>query len=385
MRLFFIIKLAGLALLRSWRATAVLALMIVSAVMVLVFVSALAVGTNDAMIRNSTGLFSGQIIGTGLNESDIVSLQNEHPARIVVRRHMKVMLGNGKMPEPIEMIGVEPSAEQFATSFAQKTIAGRYLQDDALEIYLSEDVSKRLGVAVGQFVTVMNQQGESIAIVKTSGVFRTGLSRFDQALAFCPMQLLPQKESTLSVALFLSPASAPEALAERLTQRFPGAKFLPWSTFMPDLKQLIDLDNFCMRIVITLVFAIVSVGISCAFLIFSLKNIREHGIMKAMGFHVVDTAGLLLAEIILLTAVAVLFGMVSGYALVEIFSRTGIDISQFTSHNQYFAVSGILFPRLTAWVLLAPPGAAFVFSLAASVWPIGYVVSRSPAEILRSL
>lgn len=154
---------------------------------------------------------------------------------------------------------------------------------------------------------------------------------------------------------------------------------------MPDLKQLIDLDDVCMEIVIVLVFVIVSVGISCAFLIFSLKSIREHGIMKAMGFCSLDTAGLLLCEIMFLTTIAALAGMSGGSVLVEIFARTGIDISRFTSHNQYFAVSGILHPRLTAWALLAPPGAAFVFSLAASIWPVTYVVRRDAAAILRSL
>ncbi len=57
----FLVKIACLILWRSWRTTLVLSFMVITAVAALVFLSALAVGTNDAMIRNSTGLFSGHI------------------------------------------------------------------------------------------------------------------------------------------------------------------------------------------------------------------------------------------------------------------------------------------------------------------------------------
>jgi ABC-type lipoprotein release transport system permease subunit len=165
----------------------------------------------------------------------------------------------------------------------------------------------------------------------------------------------------------------------------PGAVFAGWPEFLPDLKQLIDLDAVCMAIVILLVFAVVAVGISCTFLIFTLKNLREHGIMKAMGLTASDTALLLVAQIGMLTFFAAGLGAVVGVAVVGVFAGTGIDISAFTSHNQYFAVSGMLYPRLTQAALFVPPGVAMLFALLAAVWPIVYVIRKNPADILRSV
>lgn len=59
-------RTAFLFLLRSGRSTAVLSLMVVTAVSTLIFLSALAVGINDAMVRNSVSLYSGHISGFGL-------------------------------------------------------------------------------------------------------------------------------------------------------------------------------------------------------------------------------------------------------------------------------------------------------------------------------
>ena len=61
-------KIAFLFLFRSLRATGILSLMLLTAVAALIFLSALAVGVNDAMIRNSVSLYSGHI--TGFNIPD---------------------------------------------------------------------------------------------------------------------------------------------------------------------------------------------------------------------------------------------------------------------------------------------------------------------------
>ncbi|MBW2247214.1 MAG: hypothetical protein JRF62_08420 [Deltaproteobacteria bacterium] len=65
----FWIRTAFVFLFRSGRSTVTLSLMVVMAVTVLIFLSALAVGINDAMIRNSVGLYSGHISGFSLPQS----------------------------------------------------------------------------------------------------------------------------------------------------------------------------------------------------------------------------------------------------------------------------------------------------------------------------
>ena len=62
---------------------------------------------------------------------------------------------------------------------------------------------------------------------------------------------------------------------------------------------------------------------------------------------------------------------------------TGIDLTEFTSHNRYFSVSGMIYPRLTLFSLLSPPALALVFSLGASIWPAFLVSRKKAAEILR--
>lgn len=62
---------------------------------------------------------------------------------------------------------------------------------------------------------------------------------------------------------------------------------------MPDLTELIDLNRISMGFVMILVLGVVSFGTACAFAIFIISNIREYGIMKAMGVTSKETVALI--------------------------------------------------------------------------------------------
>lgn len=387
MRFAFILKLAGLMLWRSWRATVILSFMIVSSVAALVFMSALAVGTSDAMIRNSTGLYSGHIVGNSMTAAEVQQLTMPGVKQILVRQHQPVLLRSNNNLEPIVLIGVDPAQEKQAAAYWKKTVKGAYLSEKEGDetIFLSQETAKRLNVDIGQPVSLINRHGLQLKTLTVAGIYKTGITYLDQGMAFCSTQAMPTGEGSFSVAVFLQADAPLDEIAAQYRKRHPAATFTTWGEFMPDLKQLIDLEYFCMAIVILLVFAIVSVGISCTFLIFTLKSMREHGIMKAMGLQSADTALLLLTQIGLLTISAATMGTLIGTLIVWVFSNIGIDIGAYISHNQYFAVSGILYPRLTGLALFAPPIVAVVFSLIAAVWPIAYVLRKNPADILRSV
>jgi ABC-type lipoprotein release transport system permease subunit len=191
MRLTFLVEIGWLILLRSWRTTLVLSFMLVVAVASLVFLSALAVGTNDAMIRNSTGLFSGHISGKMLRGEEIAGLQGEGVARVLVRRQQQVVLAGNDASVPLLLIGIEPAEERAATAFWQKIVAGRYPEAGEEAILLGEAAAKRLGLAVGDRLALGQGRGAPEKSVPLAGIYRTGITQLDQGLAFCPVQAMP--------------------------------------------------------------------------------------------------------------------------------------------------------------------------------------------------
>ncbi len=386
MRLRFIVKLSLLNLWRSWRATLVLTFMVISAVASLIFLAALAIGTNDAMIRNSVGLFSGHISGSGIPPGNDTALLQVHGVeQVLVRRQQRMLLWTDDLFEPILLMAVDPLWEKRMTALVKKTVSGRYLLPGEKALFLNQETADRLQLPTGGQVFLGRQPGKPLQTLTLVGTYRTGISHLDQGLAFCPVGAFALPDGLVTAAVFLQDGTPVRDILRQFGSLMPLAKFQAWPEFMPDLKQLIDLNFVCMAIVMVLVFSLVSIGISCAFLIFTLKNLREHGIMKAMGIMPADTALLLSSQIGLLTFSAAALGMLAGVSAVILFAGSGIDLTSLTSHNQYFSVSGVIYPRLTAAVLFTPPLLATVFGLAAALWPSLYIIRKSPAEILRSM
>ncbi len=370
---------------RSGRSTTVLSLMVVVAVAALIFLSSLAVGVTDAMIRNSVGLYTGHISGFNLP----LALKPEHlhvsgVAQVLKRIVIPGILKNADRIATIDMIGVDPAAELKTTAIAKKTVSGRYLPNDTASVFLSQVLAVKLDVHPGSTLRFDGVGSDQSTIeLKVAGVYKTGIDHLDRGIAFCPRQLLPQKTRSWSAAVFLEDGVAPEAIITHYRRLLKTtAAFKSWQEMMPDLQQLIELNYVSMGIVMVLVFGVVSLGIACAFVIFILKNLREYGIMKAMGVTSPEMTLLILIEVILLNLAACAIGVGGGVLAVVLFSRAGIDLTAFTSYNRYFAVSGVIFPRLNFYSLFFPPALALFGSLAAAIWPAAIVARKKAADIL---
>ncbi|TAN60934.1 ABC transporter permease [bacterium] len=384
--LFFWFKTAVLFLLRSGRSTALLFIMVMTAVAVLVFLSSLAVGVNDAMVKNSVQLYSGHISGFNLPDS----LKQEDLLKSgvtgVLRRELSAgALSNGRRIETVMLALIDPHAERKYSALWKKMISGEYPASGERAVFISHVVAERLGLSVGDEVSFISEFANAPSRLAVSGIFKAGVSQFDR-LAFAPYGAVPINPAKWQAAVFLEDGAEPSAIIAVYNAFLPGKlDFRSWGEIMPDLRQLIELNYVSMSMVIVLVFGVVAVGIAAAFSIFIFKHLREYAVMKAMGVMPVEMTLLIVAEISIMSISAVVAGAAIGVIAVFIATATGIDLTAFTSHNQYFAVSGVIIPRLTFYSLLAPPAVCFIFSALSAIWPAMLVRRARAADILRAV
>lgn len=386
MTAWFWCRTASLFLIRSRRSTWILSLMVLFAVATLIFLSSLAVGVTDAMIQNTVGLYAGHITGFQIPAAiGKERLMVPGVAQVLKRTPVVGTIEWQARKERIEMILIDPAAEKQRTAIWKKMIEGRFPEKGEKGVCLGYLLARRLGLAAGEtlWFSPESEPGQHRELLVT-GIFKTGIDLLDREPVFCPDEAQPARPMTWDAAVFLEKGVAPEAVVATFTRILPGgARFFSWDQLMPDLRQLIDLNYLSMSLVMVLVFAVVALGISCAFVIFILKNIREYGIMKAMGVSASETAALIGLEVVLLNMAAATLGVAVGVGVVLYVACVGIDLTAFTSHNRYFSVSGVIYPRLTVYSLWMPPALAFCFSLAGAVWPAVLVARRKAAEILR--
>jgi ABC-type lipoprotein release transport system permease subunit len=381
------LKIAFLFLTRSKRSSLVLCLMVLTAVTALIFLASLAEGVNDAMIHNSIGIYSGHISGIELPiDLDKDKLMIKGVSGVLKRVAVRGMMSGNRSFDAVTLIEVDPAGEAKFTALWKKTIWGSYLDPDKRQVYLSKKSADLLQVKVGDQVGFSSGPSIRPLLLPVVGIFETGIDLLDRGVAFCPQGTLPLSAKTCEVAVFLEDGRNPDEVISRFSRMIEkgSGRFEKWSDRMPDLKQLIDLNYVSMNIVIIIVFGVVSLGIACAFTIFILKNLREYGIMKAMGVMPYETVFLVCSEVLFISLAAAAAGMICGALAVWIGRKIGIDLTRYTSHNPYFVVSGMIYPRLTSYSLWVPPVSAFLFSLLSSVWPAFFISRKNTVDIIRS-
>jgi ABC-type lipoprotein release transport system permease subunit len=382
----FWVKVAAAFLLRSGRSSAVLSAMVVTAVAALVFLSALAVGVNDAMLDNSVGLFAGYISADNLPPAfDPVDLATAEVKGVLKRFYLPGTLVHGGKSQSLVLCSVDPAEEMKLTALPRKIVAGRYLRGRKAEVLVSSSLAAELAVEPGARLQFLSEGMPRPLSLKVAGVYHTGIDGLDRRLAFCPLDAPTVPSHPWSAAIFLREGASVEKVLDQLARRLGDSVALEsWKTTMPDLRQLIELQYVSMAIVILLVFAVVAIGIAGSFVLFIIRNMREYGVMRSMGVTTGQLGFLLLTKVALMNLLACLAGLFGGILAVWVVNRSGgIDISAFTSHNPYFVVSGVIRPRATLFSLCAPPGTALLFGLAAALWPAILVARKKAADILR--
>ena len=99
--------------------------MVVTAVAMLIFLSALAVGVNDAMIRNTVELYGGHISGFNLPATFAPEqLAIEGVTAVLKRVPAGGILAGPKNFQTVVMLGIDPVPESTHTAFWRENSSG---------------------------------------------------------------------------------------------------------------------------------------------------------------------------------------------------------------------------------------------------------------------
>jgi len=194
-------RIAYLFLIRSGRITAALSFMVVTAVAALIFLSALAVGVEDAMLRNTVGLFSGHITGYELP----ASVQREKLLApgvhaVLKRTYLPGMLSMGSFSHPATLCGVNAARESAVTALEKKINKGRYPAPGRHEILISRDLAEIFNVRIDDVLRFSRQPGGNSLDFSVSGIYQAGLPGLDRGLTFCSLDMIPAKDASWSAA-----------------------------------------------------------------------------------------------------------------------------------------------------------------------------------------
>lgn len=293
-------------------------------------------GMTAEMIRNGTGLLTGQIavnargyrperslyatIG-GDSGVDVAALVGRIAGTPGVRGAAPRVSGGGLVSLGDEaagalLLGVDPPREAGVSRILETMTRGRAPRDGAAEVALGAELARRLRAAPGSVVVLVAPAADGSmgnALYTVTGVFRTALPDLDGGMVVLPLGVLqrllalpPGRIHEVAVATddpWAAPAIA-ASLGPALAAVAPGAVAQPWTEFRPELASYAQLAGAANGLIVGIVFAMAVFGVGNTMLMGTYERRREFAVVRALGTAPGGVARTVLYEGLMLGCVA---------------------------------------------------------------------------------
>jgi len=408
------LRLAWRNVWRNPRRTGLTVAATVFAVFLVVFFVAFAAGLHGKMIEDSERLHSGHLTvsGEGHLENQTLeqhlrlepgfenALSSTPGVRGMAPRVVGFgLLSRGSATQGVALFGVDPEREASVSTLPDRIKRGRFVSDEEpFDIVLGERLSQNLGADLGDQILVYSVAYSfemAYELFTVVGIAKLPEPALDRALAVISLaaaqRFFVYGDRVTEVALLAEDADASPELARRLAAELPKISSTPaevhtWEEIMPELQQLIFLDDAAMYILLAILVVVVGFGILNTILMSVLERARELGVILALGLRPGAVFRLVYLESMLLALSGLLIGLAVAIPVVLYFQAHPWELAGSAGAGmEYFGIEPVMTWKLKPWNPIGSAITIFFVAAIAAFYPARKASRGRPVDALRSL
>jgi lipoprotein-releasing system permease protein len=311
------------------------------------------------------------------------------------------ILGQGlvyaaRLTEPMQIKGIDPALEQQVTNINGAMLAGTVAalaapaKGEPDGILLGKDLAVKLGVAVGDSVSLLTTQGTLTPMgviprtrrLRVAGLFSLGLYEFDSSYGFVSLdvakRLLDRDQVQLIQLRVDDMYKAPE-IARSITSTL-GAKYRTedWTAVNRSLFSALLHEKMAISMTIGLIVIVAGLNIVASLILLVMEKTRDIAILKTLGAGARSITAIFVVQGLIIGIVGTGVGAVVGYGVSFTLDRyelikMPVDVYQ-VSHVPFRVL-----PRDFLLVIAC----AVVVCFVATIYPSRQAARLDPAEALR--
>jgi len=290
---------------------------------------------------------------------------------------------------PVNITGVDPASERSLSVIPDKIVKGRYLagpDDDG--VVLGEHMAERLKTGLGRRVILMSQGADGSLAQQSFDV--VGIYRADRPTedfyAFTGIaanrKFLGLGKKISEIVFTVPQGEALPAVIARLKAAAPDLDVRSWKKLSAFLATMDSFMQGFIYIWLSVVFALMAIGIVNTQLMTVFERTHEFGLLLALGMRPGLVLVMVSLESILLIGVGCLIGI--ALAVLTIMGLSGgIDLSAFARGLEMFQGGQVLFPKFDLASFIQFPLLIWFLGTVVALWPARRAAKSSPVEAMR--
>ena len=402
-----ILTLSWRNLWRNYRRTLIMLAAISVGVWAMIFMTALMRGMVDDMlhqgIRNLPGHIQIHHPDFRDDPSVVNSIASPSGDLLAALNHSGTEQWTGRVKVPaiisseresrgVNLLGVEPVAENIITGISNQIIEGRFLNAvDDEGIIIGAKLAQRLETRLGKRVVIMSQDPDNNIAdrgFRIVGIYKAklpGLEEINVYAARSTLQKLLKLDDQISEIVIIDEDFRDvETLYQNIKQATPDTlEVRAWYELDPYLSSMLNMMDGFVLVWIIIIFLALSFGLVNTLMMAVFERTREIGLIQALGMR----PGMIVYQILLESLLLLLIGLSIGNliaVLTIIPLESGMDVSVVAEGMAMMGASSILYPNLTVDDMITANVVVIILGTLTSILPAWRAAKLNPVQAINS-
>ena len=319
------------------------------------------------------------------NDSRVVS----YSKRIILNG----MMSNSNGSYGIQVKGVDPAEEIKVTNTYEKLIEGEYFKSKRDNtILVGKKLADRLNLKIKSKVVITFQDANydlTSLLYRVEGIFRSGNSRYDEANVFVKNISISNNLSGFSgyheIPILLTDINLRNEVKSDLIPYSSDNIIEAWDDISKDLAYANEMLAAVLYIFMMIILSGLSFGIVNTMLMAILERKKEIGMLMSIGMSRYKIFLMICFETIFLSIVALPFGLIFSYLIVEYYAVVGIDLSIVEAGLENFGVGTRLYFKVPDEQYFIVSFMVFIIAVISSIFPSMRALKINPVEATKTI
>lgn len=310
------------------------------------------------------------------------------------------MLSNSNGSSGIQVLGVNPSSEKNVTKIYSKLIEGEYFKSKKNNtILVGKKIADKLNLKLKSkvVITFQDEKNNLVSLLfRVEGIFRSGNSMFDESnvyvknqsirdnlvnfIGFHEMPIVIYENIETDSSLDLT-----DALKKDLKKIDNTNIIQSWDDIAVELAYANRMISAFLYFFMLIVISGLSFGIINTMLMAVLERKRELGMLMCIGMTRLKIFLMISIETLFLALIALPFGLIFSYFMINYFSVNGIDLSIVAAGLENFGIGTMLYLKLPLNYYYEIGLMIIVITIISSVFPSIRALKINPVEASKNI
>ena len=373
-----------------------------------IIIIAMSYGLNEERMNNAVDTYLSHIqihnilfsedynIKHTINNLDIIEKAINDDERVVSyskRIVLNGMLSNSNGSYGIQVKGIDPEEEVKVTNTYEKIIDGEYFKSKRDNtILVGKKLADKLNLNLKSKVVITFQDENyelTSLLYRVEGIFRSGNSRYDEMNVFVKnksiIKNLPGFKGYHEMPILLNDIDLRGEVKKDLIPLSSDNIVEGWDDISKELAYANEMLSAVLYIFMMIILSGLSFGVVNTMLMAILERRKEIGMLMSIGMNRYKIFMMISFETIFLSLIALPFGLLTSYMIVDYYSVVGIDLSVVEAGLENFGVGTRLYFKVPNEEYFNVSLMVFVISIFSSVFPSIRALKINPVEATKTI